>query len=67
MDDVRVTGFKIDKKVLNKDLTEAVVTGEFDYYREDYGTVKKLDFEQHWWYDDDAGHWYLESPFPKFK
>jgi hypothetical protein len=67
MNDVRVTGFKIEKRVINKDSTEAVVTGEFDYYREDYGALKKLKFEQHWWYDDDAGHWYVESPFPKFK
>jgi hypothetical protein len=67
MEDIRVTGFSIDKRILNQDQTEAVVTGELTYYKEDYGTLKKLQFEQHWWYDPEAKRWYLESDFPNFK
>ena len=67
MDDVRVTGFNIDKKVLGKDMTDAVVTGELKYYKEEYGTLKTLKFEQHWWFDPEAERWYVESDFPAFK
>jgi len=67
MNDVRVTGFSIDKKVLGKEMMDAVVTGEFKYYKEDYGTVHTLKFEQHWWFDEDAERWYVESAFPVFK
>jgi len=67
MNNVRVTGFKIDKRILSDDMTSATVTGELDYYKEDVGTLHKLHFEQHWWYDEDAKHWYLSSDFPKFK
>jgi hypothetical protein len=67
MNDVRVTGFSIDKKVLGKDMMDATVTGEYRYYKEDYGTLNTLKFEQHWWFDPEAERWYVDSAFPKFK
>ncbi len=43
METFRVTGFAIMGKTSNEDITEAVVKGELNYYRVDYGTLKKVD------------------------
>lgn len=67
MDDIRVTGFNIDKRTLIGDLTEAEVSGVLTYYKEDYGTVEKLRFEQHWWFDPETERWFLDSDFPHFE
>ena len=67
MDDIRVTGFNIENKVLGHDMKDCTVTGELKYYKEDYGMLRTLKFEQHWWYDEEAKRWFVDSPFPEFK
>jgi len=67
METIRVTGFTITEKTLNEDVTEAVVKGELNYYRVDYGTLKKIDLNQTWWFEPDSKEWFLQSEFPQFK
>lgn len=67
MNAIRVTGFTIKQKDLNDDITAATVSGELDYYHNEYGTLRKIDYQQSWWYEPESKKWYLESDFPEFK
>lgn len=64
---IRITEYRIIDKTVNEDITEATVTGELEYYSNDYGTLKKIPLHQIWWFEEKSGKWYLESDFPKFK
>lgn len=67
MEQIRVTGYKIKKKTIGKDLDEASVTSELDYYKTEYGTLEQMTLEQEWWYDEESKQWYIESDFPAFE
>jgi hypothetical protein len=67
MQAIRVTGFTIREKNLNDDITGATVSGELDYYHNEYGTLRKVAYSQSWWYEPESKKWYLESDFPEFK
>jgi len=67
MESIRVTGFTIKGKALNDDLTEATVNGELEYYHNEYGTLRKTNYSQSWWYEPESKKWYVESDFPEFK
>ena len=67
MENIRVMGFTITEKTLNDDITEAVVKVELNYSRVDYGTLKKVDLHQTWWFEPDSKKWFLQSEFPNFK
>lgn len=67
MDVIRVTGYTIKEKKLNDDITEADVVGQLDYYHNEYGTLKKLEYRQSWWFEPETKKWYLESEFPEFR
>ncbi|MEX2353226.1 MAG: hypothetical protein WD709_03490 [Gammaproteobacteria bacterium] len=67
MDAIRVTGFTITEKVLNDDVTAATVSGELNYYHNDYGTLREIEYHQSWWYEPESKKWYVESDFPEFK
>lgn len=64
---IRVTGFTIAEKILSEDATGASVKGVLNYYHEDYGTLRTLDYSQSWWYEPESEKWYLESDFPRFQ
>ncbi len=64
---IRITGYSVTEKILNDDLTESVVHGEFNYYHNEYGTLKKASFTHNWWYDPDSKSWFNESEFPDFE
>ena len=67
MDEIRVTSCNVQDKILNDDVTEAVVKGEIDYYRTDSGTLKKYTFSQNWWYNEKLKRWFIDSEYPTFK
>ncbi len=67
MDRIRVTGFAIREKILDEEISEVRVRGELSYYDTGYGTLKKMDFSQSWWYEPESKKWYLESAFPEFE
>ena len=64
---IRITGYTIQSKVLNDDVTEALINTEINYYNVEYGTLKKLMNEQKWWYEPESKRWFVESEFPSFK
>lgn len=67
MEPIRITEYRIIEKIVNDDFTEATVTGELNYYHNEYGTLKKIPLRQKWWFEEESRKWYLESNFPVFK
>jgi len=67
MENIRITGYEVLEKHINDDATEALVKGEINYYSNEYGTLRKIPFQQKWWYDTDSKHWFVEGPLPDFK
>lgn len=67
MDQVRVTGFTIKDKTLDADMKGATVVGEMEYYHNEYGTVKKIEYRQSWWFEEKSKKWFVDNPFPEFK
>jgi hypothetical protein len=63
---IRVTGHTFKKKTINKEIDEAILQLELQYYHDQYGTLKKIIVDQTWWYQADAKSWFLDSEFPKF-
>lgn len=67
VENFRITSYKIRDKTVNEDISEATVKGEISYYNNEVGTLKKMPYEQIWWYDADIKVWFVESDFPVFK
>ena len=67
MDVIRVTGFTIKKKELSPDNTGATVSGELNYYHNEYGMLRTITYSQTWWFEPVSKRWYLDSEFPQFK
>ncbi len=64
---VRVTNYEIvSQRFSPSDPNRATVRAHVEYYREDSPTVREITDEQHWWYDEDAGRWYLDGTLPDF-
>lgn len=67
LDVIRVTGFNIREKTLDEDMNGAAVVGNLDYYHNEHGMLRTLEYRQDWWYDEESKKWYIESGFPEFK
>ncbi|MGY8813495.1 MAG: hypothetical protein ACKVHQ_02095 [Gammaproteobacteria bacterium] len=64
---IRVTGFDIKRRTVNPEQTEATVQSELNYYNDQYGTLKSLEYAQLWWYQPDTKKWLLNSEYPQFQ
>jgi hypothetical protein len=64
---VRITAYRVAEKIINEAVTEATVKGEIEYYNTTQGTLKKVSFEHHWWYDEARKAWLNASQIPQFK
>ena len=62
-----VTGINVLEKTIDPEATEAIILTEISYYHKEYGTVKTIRQEQHWWRIPDESTWLIESEFPKFE
>ena len=67
MKSIRVTGFSIKSRTINTEQTEAIVESELNYYNDEYGTLRSLEYTQSWWYQPDMQQWFLDSEFPEFR
>jgi hypothetical protein len=66
MDSIKVTGFEITDRNVNPEQTEATVEGKLNYYKNNSATIRTLEFNQRWWYEDNTKKWLLDSAFPEF-
>jgi len=48
-------------------INEAIIEAEISYYHKDTGTLREMDIEQIWWYNEKFKAWMIESDFPDFK
>ena len=48
-------------------INEAIIEAEISYYHKDQGTLREMDMEQIWWYNEKFKAWMIESDFPDFK
>ncbi len=60
----RVADLEIIRSDLNQDETEANTYVVLRYYKDTSGTIKEHKQVQDWWYDDEAGRWFLEGDLP---
>ena len=47
--------------------SDIILVYEIDYFIKDSYKIKQLSYEQLWWYDTEAGNWFLDSDLPKFE
>ena len=64
---VRVTGYRVDEKVVNESVSEATIRGEIEYYNTSRGTLQKISFEHQWWYDPELKAWFNAGEIPRFE
>lgn len=62
----KVTGYDIGEQLASDDGNEARVQVQIEYYAVDSHVAGTVRDAQYWWYDEDAGRWYLGSPMPVF-
>ncbi len=48
-------------------INEAIIKAEISYYHKDRGTLREIELEQIWWYNEKFKAWMIESDFPDFK
>lgn len=63
---IRVASYEIAEKVMDPGGKDATVVAVIGYYHEESGVVHTLKDSQHWWYDDQAKAWFLDSELPDF-
>ena len=62
----KVTGYDVGEQVANDDGSEARVMAQIEFYEVDSHVAGSVRDVQHWWYDEEARRWYLNSPLPTF-
>lgn len=48
-------------------INEAIIVTEISYYHKDRGTLREIQMDQIWWYNEELKAWMIESDFPDFK
>lgn len=64
--DIRVTATSAVDKLLDPEAKEAEVDMVIDFYHEQSGLVRELRDRQQWWFDEEAGRWFLDGSLPDF-
>jgi hypothetical protein len=62
----KVTSYTFADQLVADTLVDARVTAYVEFYDIDTGVTKAARDEQFWWYDKEAGRWYLGSPMLNF-
>ena len=67
LENIRITGYTVRDRELNKDMMGADVTGEYSYFSTSYGALRHVQFQQKWWYEEKSKRWFVEGGLPDFK
>lgn len=67
MQPIRVTGISIQNKTVNEEVSEAIVTGQINFYHTNYGTLRQAPVNQTWWFEPESKRWFMDGEFPVFK
>jgi len=60
----KITGYDVGEQVLGNDGDEARVITQIEFFETDSRVAGLVRDEQLWWYDKEAGRWYIGSPLP---
>lgn len=66
LEPIRVTGMRTIRRVVTSDQDEAAILVTIEFYHNDYGVVKTMDYLQTWYHDEDSKSWYLANDLPDF-
>lgn len=66
LNEISVTGIDVIKKSMGENQDTAFTRIEIKYYNKSEGTVRKLNLEQKWWFNERNAQWYIDGEFPKF-
>jgi len=68
---IKVTKYQSTNKRPEESFKEVtsniILVYEIEYFIKDTYKIKQLSYEQIWWYDTEAGNWFLNSDLPKFE
>jgi hypothetical protein len=62
----KITSYNVGEVVRDETGNEARVTAQIEFYSTDTGHASSMKYEQLWWYDAEAKHWYLDGSLPDF-
>lgn len=62
----KVTGYDVGEQMESNDGNEARVLAQIEFYEVATHVAGSVRDEQYWWYDTEAGRWYLGTPLPVF-
>ena len=63
---LKVTGFSTRINRVGEDADEADVTTGFTYYHEDRGTIRQIEQDATWYFDEARGTWLMDGNLPDF-
>lgn len=63
----RITQFEVSSQIVANDGAEVKVQHRVQYYGEDSGVVRTLQYDQNWWYDPERRRWFVDSDLPELK
>ncbi len=61
---VRVVAYDVKRMTILKEGEETIVDAEIGYFYTNNGTVRTIKDQQHWWYDVEGRHWFLDGRIP---
>ena len=64
---IQITAYTVRDRTLHEDLLGADVTGEYSYLSTSYGTLRHVQFQKKWWYEEKSKRWFVEGGLPDFK
>jgi uncharacterized protein YchJ len=64
--EISVTGLDVKEKTVNDDQTKANVKSVVTYFLKTEGSVRTLNLDQEWWFNDINEQWYIDGEFPEF-
>lgn len=67
LENIHITSYTVRDRDLHEDLLGADVTGEYSYFSTSYGTLRQVQFQQKWWYEEKSKRWFVDGKLPEFK
>lgn len=67
LEGLRVTKAEMLGSAGDADAGEVVAEIRLEYHRDYSVSIRTLNQRQTWWYSEEDGRWWLDSPFPEFQ
>jgi hypothetical protein len=64
---LRITRFEVASQTMATTGDKAQAHYRIEYYREEAGIVRSLQYDQSWWHDAEAKRWFSDTALPAFE